>query len=272
MMEKILDTPCGEIHYWVNKIDNSTLSLILLPGLGFDHRLYDKQIEFFKDKYNILVWDAPGHASSYPFDFNFSMMDEAKWLNEIITIEDMNNIIFVGQSMGGYIAQAYLQLYPEKPLGFISIDSGSLQRKYVNPFELFLNKWVTTPMKKWIPWDLRVNIDVKNMSDSEYGKQLILDFMLIYDEDIQSFIDLYEHANKIIVDSYEADLPYEIKCPTLLICGENDTPYIKQNKKWSKDTGFKLEMIKDASNIANADNPEIVNSLVDNFFKTIEVR
>ncbi|OUM60415.1 hypothetical protein PIROE2DRAFT_63170 [Piromyces sp. E2] len=271
MLEKIYETESGNIYYWVNNNNTSNISLILLPGLGFDHRLYDKQVEFFQDKYNILVWDAPGHASSYPFNFNFSMMDEAKWLNEIITIENLNNLIFVGQSMGGYIAQAYLQMYPEKAIGFISIDSSSLKRKYVNPVELFLNRWLITPIYKWIPWDARVNLDAESMSNSKYGKQLILDIMFVYDEDRESFDDLFEHGNKIIIDSYEADLPYDINCPTLLICGEKDSTYIKQNQEWSKDTGFKLEMIENASNISNADNPEIVNSLVDNFVKSIMI-
>ena len=48
-----------------------------MPGLTADHRLFDKQIAYFKDKYNVFVWDAPGHASSWPFSFDFTLMDKA---------------------------------------------------------------------------------------------------------------------------------------------------------------------------------------------------
>ncbi len=65
MTEKIYNTPNGKIHYWVSKKTNGgEAELVFLPGLTADHRLFDKQIEYFEDSYNVLVWDAPGHAAS----------------------------------------------------------------------------------------------------------------------------------------------------------------------------------------------------------------
>ena len=71
-------------------------ALIFLPGLTADHRLFDKQIEYFKDKYRVLVWDAPGHASSYPFKLNFSLFDMTKWLDRIFVKERIENPILIG--------------------------------------------------------------------------------------------------------------------------------------------------------------------------------
>ena len=57
-------TPSGTIHYWINaETAHKAPQLIFLPGLTADHRLFDKQIEYFEGKYPVLVWDAPGHAS-----------------------------------------------------------------------------------------------------------------------------------------------------------------------------------------------------------------
>lgn len=72
MTEKTYKTECGTIHYWIGNEGNSNSpALIFLPGLTADHRLFDKQIEYFENKYSLLVWDAPGHAASYPFEFSF---------------------------------------------------------------------------------------------------------------------------------------------------------------------------------------------------------
>ena len=68
-------------------VKNLKIALIFLPGLTADHRLFDKQIEYFKNKFRVLVWDAPGHAVSYPFKLDFDLFDEAKWLDKIITKE-----------------------------------------------------------------------------------------------------------------------------------------------------------------------------------------
>ena len=131
MNERVYKTPCGDIHYWIDMEQGfEHITLIFLPGLTADHRLFDKQIEYFEGKYNVLVWDAPGHAKSWPFKFDFSLMDKAKWLDDILCLENIHSPVIIGQSMGGYVGQAYSELFPDKLKGFVSIDSAPLQRNY----------------------------------------------------------------------------------------------------------------------------------------------
>ena len=40
--------------------------------------------------------------------------------------------------MGGYLAQMYMELYPDKITGFISIDSAPLQKSYMTAMEIWL--------------------------------------------------------------------------------------------------------------------------------------
>ena len=88
MIEKTYKTRCGTIHYWISdKMNEDIPTLVFLPGLTADHRLFEKQVEYFEGKYNVFVWDAPGHAASWPFSFNFDLMDKARWLDEILCME-----------------------------------------------------------------------------------------------------------------------------------------------------------------------------------------
>ena len=80
-IDKTYQTPCGTIHYWSSILSLDTTTLVFLSGLTADHRLFDKQVAYFDGKYNIIVWDAPAHASSWPFRFDFDLFDKAKWLN-----------------------------------------------------------------------------------------------------------------------------------------------------------------------------------------------
>ena len=59
MIENSYKTSCGSIHYFVNIIDKQKITLVFLPGLTADHRLFEKQIEYFEKKQNVFVWDAP---------------------------------------------------------------------------------------------------------------------------------------------------------------------------------------------------------------------
>lgn len=265
MTEKTYETPCGPIHYWVSENPaDSNLSLAFLPGLTADHRLFEKQIAHFEEKYRVFVWDAPGHARSWPFDMNFSLMDKARWLDEIFAEENMENPVIVGQSMGGYVGQAYAQLFPQKLKGFVSIDSAPLQRKYVTGVEIWLLKRME-PVYRHYPWKSLLKSGTKGVASSEYGRKLMRDMMMVYDGDQRRYARLSGHGFRILAEAMEADLPYKIPCPALLICGEKDHAgsCIRYNKAWHKNTGIPLEWIKGAGHNSNTDEPDIVNALIE---------
>lgn len=267
MIEKLFKTHCGIIHYWINKeADNSRTPLVFLPGLTADHRLFDKQVEYFEGKYPVFVWDAPGHATSWPFDFSFNLQDKAQWLDEILMREDMKEPVIVGQSMGGYVGQAYAQLFPEKLRGFVSIDSAPLKRSYVTAMEIWLLKRME-PVYRYYPWKSLLKAGANGVAMSEYGKNLMREIMMAYDGDKERYAKLSGHGFKILAEAIEADLPYEIKCPALLICGEKDHAgsCIRYNKAWHKKTGIPIKWIKGAGHNSNTDEPELINHLIEEF-------
>lgn len=271
MVEQTYNTPCGQIHYWVNKdARRPEPQLVFLPGLTADHRLFDKQIEYFEGNYPVFVWDAPGHASSWPFEFNFSLSDKAKWLDEILTREGFNKPVIVGQSMGGYVGQTYAQLFPEKLHGFVSIDSAPLQREYVTGAEIWLLKRME-PVYRHYPWKSLLKSGTNGVAESEYGRKLMHDIMMVYDGDQERYAKLSGHGFRILAEAMEADLPYRIPCPAMLICGEKDHAgsCIRYNKAWHKKTGIPLHWINGAGHNSNTDAPETVNALIETFVQDL---
>ena len=265
MTEKTYATPCGTIHYWIGKeADALGASLVFLPGLTADHRLFERQIAYFAGKCPVFVWDAPGHAASWPFAMTFSMEDKARWLNEILMREDMQNIVIAGQSMGGYVGQMYAQLFPEKLRGFISIDSASLQRDYITAAELWLLKRME-PVYRYYPWTWLLKQGTSGVAVSDYGRALMRSMMSVYDGDKERYARLAGHGFKILAEAIERELPYEIKCPALLICGEKDHAgsCIRYNKAWHKKTGIPIAWIKNAGHNSNTDAPEQINALIE---------
>lgn len=270
MTEKIYATPCGTIHYWISKREDSNQpSLIFLPGLTADHRLFDKQISYFESKYQVFVWDAPGHAASWPFTFTFSLFDKAKWLNEILAVENIKSPVIIGQSMGGYVGQAYAELFPDQLKGFISIDSAPLQKCYVTNTELWLLKRME-PVYRYYPWKSLVKAGSNGVATSEYGRQLMQKMMQVYEGDQKRYAKIAGHGFRILAEAMEADLPYRLNCPSLLICGEKDHAgsCIRYNKAWHRKTGIPLEWIKNAGHNSNTDDPDRINQLIENFLRT----
>ncbi len=271
MQERTYQTPCGTIHYWISKPFDDGLTLVFLPGLTADHRLFDKQIEFFEGRRNVLVWDAPGHASSWPFDLTFSLMDKARWLDEILVSEGIDRPVLVGQSMGGYVAQTYSQLFPEKIKGFVSIDSAPLQRRYVTAAELWLLKRME-PVYRRYPWNWLLKSGSDGVAETAYGRALMREIMMVYAGDQARYARLSGHGFRMLAEAMEANLPYALPCPSLLICGEKDRAgsCVRYNKAWHKQTGLPLVWIKNAGHNSNTDAPALVNSLINDLLSAIQ--
>ena len=270
MIKRTHETPCGCIHYWVSRAaETNSPQLVFLPGLTADHRLFIKQIKYFEGKYPVFVWDAPGHALSWPFSFDFNLMDKAKWLDEILTREGFDQPVIIGQSMGGYVGQAYAQLFPEKLRGFVSIDSAPLQREYVTAPEIWLLKRME-PVYRYYPWKALLKSGTKGVAMTDYGRKLMYRIMMTYDGDQERYAKLSGHGFKILAEAMEADLPYEIRCPALLICGKKDHAgsCMRYNRVWHKKTGIPIEWIEGAGHNSNTDAPETVNRLIETMMKT----
>ena len=275
MIERIYETPCGPIHYWVGDAAGQPEqpALVLLPGLTADHRLFERQAAHFEGRVPLLVWDAPGHAASWPFELTFSLMDEARWLDGILEREGLCRPVIAGQSMGGYVGQAYAQLFPEKLAGFVSIDSAPLQRKYVTAAELWLLKRME-PVYRHYPWKALLKSGTNGVATTEYGRALMRKIMMTYDGDRDRYARLSGHGMRMLAEAMEADLPYEIRCPALLICGEKDRAgsCVRYNRAWHRDTGIRLEWIPGAGHNSNTDAPEAVNALIEELLRQAEDR
>lgn len=264
MIRKTYTTRCGTIVYFTNERMPEKKSLVFLPGLTADHRLFDKQIEVFETRYNVLVWDAPGHAESWPFIFDFTLMDKAKWLDEILQVEGIEQPVLVGQSMGGYVGQAYAEQFPEKLGDYISIDSAPLGREYMTRTEIWMLKH-TERMYRLYPWKALLKSGSDGVATTEYGRQLMREMMLVYDGNQKRYAQLAGHGFRMLADAIEANLAYRLPEHSLLICGERDKAgyTVRYNRAWHQKTGIRLEWIQDAGHNSNTDAPEQINVLIE---------
>ncbi|MBQ1343027.1 MAG: alpha/beta hydrolase [Firmicutes bacterium] len=268
MEQKSFTTAKGRIVYWRSAPRPGRPGLVFLPGLTADHRLFDKQVPFFEDSYDLLVWDAPGHGLSRPFELDFSLMDQAAWLHDILEIEGLERPVVVGQSLGGYVAQCYMERYPGSLAGFISIDSAPLQRSCVTAAELWLMK-NAGPFYRAYPWQKLKRDGARGCAETEYGRALMRAFMDDYSK--KEYCDLAAAGYRMLARAYEADLAYAVDCPALLVCGEKDRAGAtkRYNKKWAERTGLMLAWISGAGHNSNTDRPEPVNGLIRDFLRDI---
>lgn len=268
-MEKVINIKGkGDIHYWISAPNEFKQTLVFLPGLTADHRLFDAQIEYFSKEYRTLVWDAPAHNLSQPWTLDFSLMDLAEYLHTILQKEKIDKPVIIGQSLGGYIAQCFMEKYKTNLAGFISIDSAPLQRKYMNSIEIWMLKH-TKALFKCFSWKYLIKAVCSVCAVTDKARKLMRTMMLSYSK--TEYIELSAHGYKILAEAIEADLPYLLNSPSLLICGTNDNAGAVKtyNKAWSKNEQLTLHWIEKAGHNSNSDRPDEINSIIVDFLNKL---
>lgn len=265
MDRKTFATDSGNVAYWVDASAGPDAPwLVFLPGLTADHTLFDNQMSYFSGKARCLVWDAPAHGESRPYPLDFTMDDYARILNGILEAESIQKPVLVGQSLGGYVSQAFIDLYPGKAAGFVSIDSAPLKRKYYPTWEVkFLRH--TKGMYLSIPWAILKPWGARGAASTEQGRANMRSFMNSYSK--REYCDLAAHGYRMLADSIEAERAYDIDCPALLICGEKDHAGDTKafNRKWIAGEGIPLVWVPSAGHNSTVDAPEFVNAQIEGF-------
>lgn len=265
LTKKRYQTDIGEIVYWVSEsVELMQSWLVFLPGLTADHRLFEKQVEHFAPIANVLVWDPPSHGESRPFELRWSLDDLATWLHDIFQTEGIASPVLVGQSMGGYVAQAYMRLFPDKVSGFVSIDSCPLEADYYQGWELYFLRH-TKLMYLSIPWKVLQSLGVNGCATSEYGRHIMHNMMDGFEK--REYCALAAHGFQVLAEAISPNRDYALPCPTLLLCGVADHAGSakRYNRNWSRRTGLPLHWVEGAGHNSNTDKPEIVNELIEKF-------
>jgi pimeloyl-ACP methyl ester carboxylesterase len=84
--------------------------VMLIHGFGEDGNVWDKQVEFLKGKFYLIVPDLPGSGGSEMIN-DMSMEGMAEVLHSIIHEENIDSWSVIGHSMGGYITLALVENY-----------------------------------------------------------------------------------------------------------------------------------------------------------------
>jgi pimeloyl-ACP methyl ester carboxylesterase len=123
-MQKQIKHLDGVVSY---TIYGSGKTVVLLHGFGEDSTIWKNVVVTLQNDYQIITIDIAGTgASSFLEKENVGIEDYAELIATVINYEGLSNICLLGHSMGGYIALAFAEKYPEKLWGFGLVHSTAL--------------------------------------------------------------------------------------------------------------------------------------------------
>lgn len=265
MEKKSINSKHGTTYYWLDgNRSKDSRCIVLTHGMAADHTMFDKQVEYFSKEYKIIIWDVPLHGESRPYA-GFSYHNVAQELNCILNKEEIDKIILVGQSMGGYVCQEFAIQYPKKVIAFVAVDTNPFGHYYYSKWERYILTKVGS-MSSCFPYNILIKSIAKGATKTEYAYQNLYnsisklskkEIIFIMDMAYGEFLNRKETA--------------KFDFPVLLIVGDSDnTGYVKKyNQKWAEKEGYPLKIINNAAHNSNVDNYEEFNYAVAKFLSKL---
>ena len=255
------------IVYYTKKVNDSAEWILFLHAAFVDSRMFNKQIDFFARKYNILTLDILGHGKSVHAQRGDSLNKMSMWIKNILAVEKIKKAHLVGVSLGAVLAQDFANKYSHH------IASLSCFGGYdINNFDASLQKANNSAhASMFIKAIFSMKAFAKdNMKISAFTPQAQQDF---YEMNIhfpkKSFMYL-SSIGKIVNTCKTTTRTY----PLLIGCGEHDFPgEHKAVEQWKQsEPNCKVCIFEGAGHCVNMDTPEQFNEILDDFISSIITR
>ncbi len=198
-------------------IQGSGPPLFLIHGIGASRVAWNNVTSILKDYFKIVSYDLRGHGSAPLPGKEISLESLVEDLEQLRCVVDIDRAHFVGHSLGGMIGPAYARKYPErvKSLGLLSTaafrtreDSSNVWRVVKAMETEGIDQVLKTLTERWFTDDF-----IQNHPE-------IVETRL--NQVISTNPEVFLNVFRIYAGTEMKPWLHEIKCPCLVLTGEND--------------------------------------------------
>ncbi len=237
--------------------------LVLIHAFATDQQLWKAQQDGLKGKFRVITLDLQGFGNSAPTDGKAITMSD--YANEIMNVMDKLHIekaIIGGESMGGYVALAFLEKYPNKVNGLVLSNTQSIPdnaetkvKREANAVEV-LEKGTEKLVNGLIP---KLLSPTASKQTKEFLRQML---------ERQKATAIASALRGMALRNDTSNVLADTTLPILIITGDQDALIpLQQGQDMHKlAKKSKLITLKDAGHFSNLDQPEKWNQAVSQMF------
>ncbi len=100
-------------------------SIVFLHGFLENLSMWEEMTTVFSKKYHCIAIDLLGHGNTECLGYIHTMEEMAKAIKSVLDHLEIKNATFIGHSMGGYAALAYLELFASEVSRLVLLNSTS---------------------------------------------------------------------------------------------------------------------------------------------------
>lgn len=111
------------VKLYYRECGQGTIPLVLVHGFPLNHSIWNEVAAGLKEDARVILPDLRGYGRSPAPEGMYSMRLLAEDLRQLLDDLEIEKVVLVGHSMGGYVCLAFAQAYPERLAGFGLIAS-----------------------------------------------------------------------------------------------------------------------------------------------------
>jgi pimeloyl-ACP methyl ester carboxylesterase len=100
-------------------------SIVFLHGFLENSTMWNEHILELSKKHRVICVDLLGHGDTDCLGYVHTMEDMADAVHHVLHELKLRKVVLVGHSMGGYVALAFAELYPDMMKGLVLVNSTS---------------------------------------------------------------------------------------------------------------------------------------------------
>ncbi|XID95640.1 alpha/beta fold hydrolase [Paenibacillaceae bacterium WGS1546] len=258
MTDKTLTYKNAEVKYRLLANEGKPTILMLHPAFA-DSGLFEPQADDFKQDYQILLVDLPGHGANAAIASGITMKDMPHICDRLLEAHRIDRCAVLGISLGSLVAQAFADRYPNRVRSVAIVGGYSIHKAN--------ERLLKAQRKEGLKWLFTVLLSMNRFKryilsvscHSDRGRSLFERGLHRFRR--QSFSAMGGMSS--IFRATNDPMPY----PLLIVVGEHDLRLIRE----AAEALHRLEphsafmTVPDAGHCANADRPDEFNAIYRRF-------
>ena len=229
-------------------------TVVMVHGAGGNAKRWEAQLlEIGKDHYAVAI-DLPGHPPSEGNPCEQIFLYRA-WLREFIQALELENVILAGHSMGGGIVADYALVHPQEVKGLILVGTAAR-------FNIAEERLLAILSGPYDPASAKTG----------FSPKVDQNILRAFTEETAAMDPMIRYTDLLACNRYQEKGIENIHCPTLIICGRDDTGTSPdQSREMERRIpGAKLVLVEDAAHYVMMEQPLVVNDAIVSFLAGIQ--
>ncbi len=256
--------------YYEDSAPNDTKKpvMVFAHGLLWNTRMFDKQIEHFKNDYRCIAFDFRGQGQSQITKSGYDMESLTEDALALLDALNIKKCHLLGLSMGGFVAQRIAIKDPSRLLSLTLLETSadSEDPKLAPQYRKLMKAIRWLGMKRVSNKVMPIMFGQTFLSDKTRKREQKEWLTMLQSNRKGGVLKATEGVIERKGTYKQLD---QIKTPTLIIVGDEDaaTPYEKAERMHFAIDGSKLAVIKGAGHTATVEEPEQVNEAISRFLE-----